>query len=212
MPFDVGQSPTPPENPMMQGGGGPAPQPGGNPMMPQQQGAPPAPQMPQINPAQAAEMRLHMQVTGQAIAELQADPNAGPKQAIKLIGSIIANNPDHFDANWGATILAGMPTEMGPFRAKIAELAQQQQQLHGVLDQLHPPPSPLAQAMTAHRGNLESLLHKKSLSPKDVAPHLGVEPQHLPNDPDGLRDVLARHYVHAVAQERELHKPIGASN
>lgn len=190
-----------------------------NAMMQAAQGAPgqQGPQAPQITPEQAADARVKMNVTGQAIQQLLSDPNSGPKQAIQLVGSIIANNPDHFDANWGAGILTTMPDDPGKFRGWLMQQAQQQAQLHQVLDKMHPmqPPSPVAPApppidpaelqhASAHRATLEPLLGKKDLAAKDFAHHIGMDEKHLPEDKEKLRDLLAAHYVHAVGHEADL--------
>lgn len=191
-------------------------------MMSAMQGGPgqQGPQAPQISPEQAADARIKMGVTGQAIHQLLSNPNSGPKQAIQLVGSIIANNPEHFDANWGAGILTNMPDDPGKFRAWLMQQAQQQAQLHQVLDKMHPmqPPQPAGPAMApappvdpselqhaaAHRATLEPLLGKKDLAAKDFASHLGLDEKHLPEDKEHLRDLLAAHYVHAVGHEADL--------
>lgn len=196
-----------------------------NPMMQQMQAG--QPQAPQISPGQAADFRLKMGVTGQAIQALMADPKAGPKQAIQIIGGIIANNPDHFDANWGAGILSDMPADPTKFRPWLMRHAQMQAQAHQVLDQMHPqqpqqmaaggPPQSqepqidpaLLGHVAAHRSAIEPLLHKSDLSAKDIAHHLGVDAKDLPKDKDALRDLLAAHYVHTAGHEAVLHDAIG---
>ena len=104
----------------------------------QGQGAPSA--EPQITPEQAADLRQKMAVTGKTIQTLLAEPNSGPKQAIQMIGGIIANNPDHFDANWGASILSDMPDDPSKFRGWLIQHQQMQQQAMQQLNQASPPP------------------------------------------------------------------------